>query len=281
MAGESIHTVRHGDAGLFGVGVAGSPFAHPIAPAAGEGVVMTEPVRGGGAWRDAVAPMTAPVIALTRGLVVAVSAGLVVAGLSLFCAGLLVGLSLGHGLVAASGAGGGGMRLTGPTVTAAAGMGATMAEAAAPAGVDAPPPVVDRPPDPAPVASTAPAPVAPAPAVPEENDPVPAAEPAAPAPDPQPLVRPTLRPKPAPSAGAYAVQVGAFLVPGNAEAASRALAAKGLDAYRVQRTDRRGRTWHLVRVGRFGGRGHAVALAGRLGDQGTPGFVVALKDAGG
>ena len=62
-------------------------------------------------------------------------------------------------------------------------------------------------------------------------------------------------------AGRFAVQLGAFLQPDNAEILSRKLVAKGYDADVVVREDSHGRMWYLVRYGIFQNRSEASAIA--------------------
>jgi cell division protein FtsN len=62
-------------------------------------------------------------------------------------------------------------------------------------------------------------------------------------------------------AGRFAVQLGAFLQPDNAEILSRKLLAKGYDADVVVREDSHGRMWYLVRYGIFQNRSEASAIA--------------------
>jgi cell division septation protein DedD len=61
--------------------------------------------------------------------------------------------------------------------------------------------------------------------------------------------------------GRFAVQLGAFLRPENAEVLSRKLASKGYDADVVVREDSHGRMWYLVRYGIFPNRAEASAVA--------------------
>jgi cell division septation protein DedD len=61
--------------------------------------------------------------------------------------------------------------------------------------------------------------------------------------------------------GRFAVQLGAFLQPDNAEVLSRKLLARGYDADVVVREDSHGRMWYLVRYGIFSNRSEASAIA--------------------
>ena len=63
------------------------------------------------------------------------------------------------------------------------------------------------------------------------------------------------------SPGRFAVQLGAFLQPENAEVLSKRLLARGYDADVVIREDSHGRRWYLVRYGIFLDRNEASAFA--------------------
>ncbi len=128
----------------------------------------------------------------------------------------------------------------------------------------------------APVMETAP--MMPAPSIPppptiaagpQDTSPAPPPQPAAQAP---PVAKPT-------GQRVYAVQVGAFLKPGNAERISKKMAARGLAPYIDVSTDKKGRQWRFVRIGRFAKRQQAekeLAVIKRLG---IDAFVV-LSDKG-
>ena len=77
----------------------------------------------------------------------------------------------------------------------------------------------------------------------------------------------------------YAVQVGAFLKPGNAERISKKMAAKGLAPYIDSSTDKKGRQWRFVRIGHFAKRGQAEKEAATIKGMGIDAFVV-LSDKG-
>jgi len=77
----------------------------------------------------------------------------------------------------------------------------------------------------------------------------------------------------------YAVQVGAFLKPGNAERISKKMAAKGLAPYIDSGTDKKGRQWRFVRIGHFALRRQAEKEAAAIKRMGIDAFVV-LSDKG-
>jgi len=77
----------------------------------------------------------------------------------------------------------------------------------------------------------------------------------------------------------YAVQVGAFLKPGNAERTSKKMVAKGLASYIDSGTDKKGRQWRFVRIGHFAKRGQAEKEAAAIKGMGIDAFVV-LSDKG-
>ena len=64
-----------------------------------------------------------------------------------------------------------------------------------------------------------------------------------------------------PDSSRFAVQVGAFLSPANAEVLIRDLKDRGYTAYVFMAPDGKGRTWHLVRIGGFIDRNTATSAA--------------------
>lgn len=79
----------------------------------------------------------------------------------------------------------------------------------------------------------------------------------------------------------YAIQVGAFLTAAHATRLSDDLQKRGHDARVVVETDTSGRSWHIVRVGRFTDRYSAVGAANRLKSaEGVPTMVVTELGAG-
>ena len=135
---------------------------------------------------------------------------------------------------------------------------------------------VAPPPAPPPVAATPASPPAPPPvASPPAATPEPAAPPVEPPPPPpraSTVIEPQLpstsseaKPsKPAHGATIYTLQLGSFLVPGNASALVGRLNAHGGSAYEKAEADANGKTWHFVRFGAFDTKAEAEAAADDL-----------------
>jgi len=71
----------------------------------------------------------------------------------------------------------------------------------------------------------------------------------------------------APLSGGFAVQVGAYLEPGNASHDAAGLQARGWQARVLERVDARGRRWHIVVLGASASRAEAGRTAARFRQQ--------------
>jgi len=220
-----------------------------------------------------------PVIEINRRIAAAAGLGLALAAVALFFAGFFVAV----GLMSAN-------EKTRAVRHAEAQHADAPASEAQPAEVQAPteakpeveavPREVETPGEPPPVVTAAPAPAAPEPTVAEPErangprrlfDPAtpgrrerraPAAPPASAA---APSATPTPAASPAPPPGrVHALQVGAFQSEDNARKLTATLQGKGLPASLAVNTDSAGKTWYVVRIGRYEDRAAALAAQADL-----------------
>lgn len=85
--------------------------------------------------------------------------------------------------------------------------------------------------------------------------------------DPEPKSEPETQKKPAPQPTGYAIQVGAFQNPDNAQRMKDRLIKNGFDSTILVLMDKKDRTWHLVRSGSYESKADAKKAMAPLADK--------------